>query len=171
MGLGRGLERSPDDVWRHEASPAPSSAPSGHLAPRPGPTQRVERSGVCEPMARKQHAFTPGGEGQSGESVRLLAASEQHADADRDEDGWPPRGQHRADVAVDPAQVLGQEEQADDDQDQGGDQVGAHRLAGPCLEVAVIVAAGARFRHVRPARWRPAAAPGRCPTPGLRHGV
>src|SRR3546814_12295935 len=33
------------------------------LAPRPGPAQRAGRSGMREPMARKQHAFTP----QAGE--------------------------------------------------------------------------------------------------------
>ena len=33
--------------------------------PGPGPAQHAGRSGVCEPVARKQHAFTPKGEGNS----------------------------------------------------------------------------------------------------------
>src|SRR3546814_9665202 len=36
------------------------------LAPRPGPAQRAGRSGMREPMARKQHAFTP----QAGEGLK-----------------------------------------------------------------------------------------------------
>jgi len=41
----------------------PSSAPAGHLAPRPGPAQSTGRLDVHEPVAREQHALTPEGEG------------------------------------------------------------------------------------------------------------
>src|SRR3546814_2786877 len=44
------------------------------LAPRPGPAQRAGRSGVREPMARKQHAFTP----QAGEGLKSPLRSEEH---------------------------------------------------------------------------------------------
>src|SRR3546814_7391947 len=59
----------------------PSSVASRHLAPRPGPAQRAGRSGVREPMARKQHAFTP----LAGEGLAVRATGLTHP-ADRSEE-------------------------------------------------------------------------------------
>ena len=46
---------------------------------------------------------------------------------DRNQDGGPPGRDQTAEAGIGPAEVAGQEEQAEQDQDQRGNQAGFHR--------------------------------------------
>ena len=67
----------------------------------------------------------------AGQRPALLAAAEQQPDANGHQHDRPPGEDQLPHVHVGPAQIAGQQEQADEDQDDGGDKVGTHQGQGP----------------------------------------
>lgn len=58
----------------------------------------------------------------------LFAAAEQHRDADTHQGHRPPGQQQLGQVQMRPAEIAGEHEQADQDQQDGGNKVESHRV-------------------------------------------